>query len=984
MNARSRKVLSFLLALSLLLTLAPTGAHASEALGSDLAARTETLHRGVTLAEGAFWSSAYSDLRHENYILYTPNDAVTPIVTYGSCVTERGSTVSAARQLEAQGYRVVAGINGDYYDTNNGIPLGTMLTDGVLRVTSAGGYAAGFRADGTAILGAPALTLTADSAFGSFPVSAVNQVRYTYGGIYLYTHDFNSRHTTGTNAAGYDLVCSVADGRLSIGETLTLTVDEILPDATDTVVPEGKYVLTANLLSGEENLSRLRALSVGDTLTVSAAAADEGWNDVEYMIGALYQLVENGAVCTGLAAGAAPRTAIGQRADGTLVLYTIDGRQSGYSIGASLTQVAQRMVELGCVTALSLDGGGSTTLTVTLPENESSTVCNTPSDGAPRAVTNHIFLVASAQPSGVLDHIALRTESDRVLTGAQVRLYAAAIDTNHLPMARSVSLASDRGSVSTNEAGESIFTAPAAAGTATVGAKADGKYTTAAITVVGSPDTITLSAGGSALKELRLSPGSSAELTASAYQNHLKLLAQNRCFTWSVEGGIGTVDENGLFTAADHAAYGALIVRAGDTELRLPVYVSADPTVLLDGFESAQTVFTANTDKTFVRFGSASARWDYSTEPLTGAEEAALRVEQSYALPSGYDRAALWVYSDSSGTRLSLLTDAGETDGVAVDAAGWQRLSYKLPSGARHITGFALHSEDRTSGTLYLDQLIAAATGIADTAAPEITLSLSADGSALSGSVFDLVDGGALTTLRVTLDGKALSYTYDHQTGALHAQLPAANGAVHRLAVVAGDASGNLARAGVNLVPQELAPAFPDTAGHWANAAVSYLKAAGVTNGNDLGNFAPDSSITRQEFAALLARWLAPTGDYSSVALPFADSGSISDWALDSVRAMYALGITKGSTAADGSLSFLPTSTISRQEALTMLGRLLERGYPSPAWNFTDSAAISGWALEHINTLCAIGAVSGFSDGAIRPTEPITRAQVAAILFSLT
>ena len=55
------------------------------------------------------------------------------------------------------------------------------------------------------------------------------------------------------------------------------------------------------------------------------------------------------------------------QADGSLVLYTIDGRRKGYSIGASLTQVAQRMIELGCVTALSLDGGGSTTLCVTLP-----------------------------------------------------------------------------------------------------------------------------------------------------------------------------------------------------------------------------------------------------------------------------------------------------------------------------------------------------------------------------------------------------------------------------------------------------------------------------------------------------------------------------------------------------------------------------------------------------------------------------------------
>jgi len=165
---------------------------------------------------------------------------------------------------------------------------------------------------------------------------------------------------------------------------------------------------------------------------------------------------------------------------------------------------------------------------------------------------------------------------------------------------------------------------------------------------------------------------------------------------------------------------------------------------------------------------------------------------------------------------------------------------------------------------------------------------------------------------------------------------------------------------------------------------VSFLKASGVTTGDDLGNFNPDSPITRQEFAVLLCRWLTPAQDTSSVELPFADNGSIADWAKDGVRAMYALGVTKGSYDGYGRLCFLPTATISRQEALTMLGRLLELGYAAPEWSFTDSDAIADWARGHINTLCAIGALSGYADGGIHPTEPITRAQVAATLFSMT
>ena len=85
MKALSRKCTAFLLSLTLLLTLAPT-ALASEALGDDLDLRSTTLNRGAELGEGTFWSNTFSDLRQENYVVYTPNTSVTPIVTYGDLI----------------------------------------------------------------------------------------------------------------------------------------------------------------------------------------------------------------------------------------------------------------------------------------------------------------------------------------------------------------------------------------------------------------------------------------------------------------------------------------------------------------------------------------------------------------------------------------------------------------------------------------------------------------------------------------------------------------------------------------------------------------------------------------------------------------------------------------------------------------------------------------------------------------------------------
>ncbi|HEX7008806.1 MAG TPA: phosphodiester glycosidase family protein, partial [Phycisphaeraceae bacterium] len=57
-----------------------------------------------------------------------------------------------------------------------------------------------------------------------------------------------------------------------------------------------------------------------------------------------------------------PRTAIGVTADQKLLLFTVDGRQPGHSVGMTTPEVADILLEYGAVDAINLDGGGSTTL----------------------------------------------------------------------------------------------------------------------------------------------------------------------------------------------------------------------------------------------------------------------------------------------------------------------------------------------------------------------------------------------------------------------------------------------------------------------------------------------------------------------------------------------------------------------------------------------------------------------------------------------
>lgn len=84
--------------------------------------------------------------------------------------------------------------------------------------------------------------------------------------------------------------------------------------------------------------------------------------------------------------GMNPRTAIGQRKDGSIILLTIDGRQ-GLKLGATLKDVQNIMIKLEAVNAMCLDGGGSTTMYY---NNE---VINNPSSiTGERAIPNIVYV----------------------------------------------------------------------------------------------------------------------------------------------------------------------------------------------------------------------------------------------------------------------------------------------------------------------------------------------------------------------------------------------------------------------------------------------------------------------------------------------------------------------------------------------------------------------------------------------------------------
>jgi hypothetical protein len=83
-----------------------------------------------------------------------------------------------------------------------------------------------------------------------------------------------------------------------------------------------------------------------------------------------------------------PRTAVGQLANGHVLMVVTDGRQPGYSVGMTNFELAQTLVRLGAVTGSALDAGGSSTLAF------DGTLLNRPSDpGGERPVSTSLQLM---------------------------------------------------------------------------------------------------------------------------------------------------------------------------------------------------------------------------------------------------------------------------------------------------------------------------------------------------------------------------------------------------------------------------------------------------------------------------------------------------------------------------------------------------------------------------------------------------------------
>lgn len=1004
-----RKFLRRAAALALSLATLATTALASDALGSRLYAYTLDICNGATLTRQVMWSASRSDLRTENYVTYTPNPSVSPKVSYGSTVTSKQTVYSMAKSLEAAGDRVLSGINGDYFVMATGDPLGLVVTDGVLRSSASYLSAIGFRADGSAVAGKPDLKLLADFNGYSLKISEINKIR-SGAGYFLFSSDFGP--STKNTRKGVDVILSPigqegqaatgADGttpltvsrQLGIGKRVPCRVEQVIQADGATAIPAGKFVLSISETGGDWLLEVIQELQPGDQLDIEISSADTRWNDVDCAVGSLYHILSNGAVTSQQESGstAAPRTAVGVKADGSVIFYTIDGRQSGYSVGATTKMVAQRLAELGCTEGLLMDGGGSTSFISTYPDQSASTTMNKPSEGTARAVTNAIFLVSNLNPTGVPGSLYVTPKNLTLLAGGSTQCGAVAMDTGWYPMGSlpgAVSWWADQGSVSAS----GLYTAPRTGGVYTVTAESGGVTGSTKVTVYDTPDAIRLTdnSTGKSVSSLSLTPGQTVDLNASATYRTIALTGDDTCFDWSAD--VGTITKNGVFTAGSVNATGKITISAGSHTASIPVTVSAPPKVTLladfedGGKEGDHLFFTAGAGSRWdfsadqVKYGRRSCQWDYGSQD--GA--ASLTVDPPVTLGDADRYLSLWVYGDNSGGTLFALFPREDgslaSQTTSLNFSGWKRFTCAIPSDAVSFQGLKVSGSK--AGTLWLDQLVLSNQTAEDTQAPAVALTVS--GANVTAKITDNATNSiAKERISLTLDGKDVPFTYS--SGALTATLSSLGKSYHQVTVTAADASGNLGRDSKTIAGSPSTP-FADMNGHWAAACTTRLYELGVVTGTTSGTtplFSPNQAVTRGDFALMCARWLnLDLNSYASVALPYADTTSIPAWDLNAVKALYAQGIMQGSAGNDGKLYANAKASITRAEAMTILSRMQAKGYPEVSLTgFSDAGSVPGWAKSAVASLVGQKVVSG-SNGQLRPTASISRAEVAKLLMSL-
>ena len=226
-----------------------------------------------------------------------------------------------------------------------------------------------------------------------------------------------------------------------------------------------------------------------------------------------------------------PVNSIGIKADGTVVTFMADGRQSPYSVGMTMNEQAEFLAAQGVVNALFLDGGGSATYASKREGTSDLTIRNRPSDGVERTVSSALLLVSTAEQDGVFDHASLSPNNTVYTPNSQIQFSAIGVDKNggHAELPDNVSWSVTDSKCGTIDANGLFTPAKNYKGDVTARLLVDG--TVKGTTSVKIADITALSFSS---PEASMDFGATSDLGLVAKSNGLDIIYKDGDFNWTI------------------------------------------------------------------------------------------------------------------------------------------------------------------------------------------------------------------------------------------------------------------------------------------------------------------------------------------------------------------------------------------------------------------------------------------------------------------
>ena len=642
---------------------------------------------------------------------------------------------------QSKGYTVIAGVNASPFDTSNGVTVGTTIADGRLVVTTSGPLSTNYDnfalcADGSAYIGHPNFDLKFSVNNGSdISIKYLNrQKKQASNDIYLISADFAKE--TKTLAASCEAVLTITKGDLIVNSTIEASVDSVKENTTRTSFSSGKLVLVG---PSKEALGNIKA---GDKVTIKIQDNDSAfdWSKVTQTISGFYQILGVNSYSgkdtkKELSSRSDrndrhPRTTLGYKANGEVVIYVADGRQPSVAVGMTDLECAEYMESLGCVAAIRMDGGGSTNLSIRLPGDTKVTTVNNPSDGEERHDADaFLFVLKDNYNTTVNDTLLLHAYPNdlKILQNTVSDITVKATDENYNPkQTPSYTMEVENGCGEITE--DNKFKAREGSGNGKVVIKSGNAQTSVNVSVTNQVDELYAS-----VNNLALSPSEKVKLEVKAYFESDLLICSNEAFTWKCDAEIGTIDKKGNFTATSEAGKnGYITVSYGKVSAKVVVTIGQLP-IEITGFENDKAGLWKNSqvgggsgsceineNLDFVRYGNKSLKINFNLKGTTGTVGTQIWTGNNISIPGTPTAIGMWLYAtesaqgawirlqySQSGSTGALYADFGHIDWI-----GWKYLeaeldtTVKYPISVKYLVRIMGVSEsERLDGVIYVDSL---------------------------------------------------------------------------------------------------------------------------------------------------------------------------------------------------------------------------------------------------------------------------------------